>query len=164
MNYHLGEWISIHARAERVPPRFTVYITRGDLSEGVPRGGKHARTCSGLVGLVLIAPFVILLTASVLHNLGLSAPYSWLSGSTIAILAGTVSLFIGIPVAIAMNVWRITRLGLRRQGGALDGLIALEVAPLHLAVVVIGLLVGGLFVAHLAADSYACMNGVRSAC
>ena len=99
-----------------------------------------------------------------LHNIGLNAPYSWLSGSTIAILAGTVSLFIGIPVAIAMNAWRITRLGLRRQGGALDGLIALEVAPLHLAVVVIGLLVGGLFVAHLAADSYACMNGVRSAC
>src|SRR2546428_6066453 len=117
MNYHLGEWISIHARAERVPPRFTVSITLGDLPEGWPRGGKHARTWSGLVGLVLIAPFVILLTASVLHNLGLSAPYSWLSGSTFAILAGTVSLFIGIPVAIAMNLWRITRLGWRRHGG-----------------------------------------------
>src|SRR5438094_763848 len=100
MNYHLGEWISIHARAERVPPRFTVSITLGDLPEGWQPGGKHARTWSGLVGLVLIAPFVILLTASVLHNLGLSAPYSWLSGSTFAILAGTVSLFIGIPVAL----------------------------------------------------------------
>ncbi len=164
MNYHLGEWISFHARAERVPPRLTVSITLGELPDGWSRTGGQARTWSGLVGLVLIAPFVLLLTATVLHNIGLNAPYSWLSGSTIAILAGTVSLFIGIPVAIAMNAWRITRLGLRRQAGALDGLIALEVAPLHLAVVVIGLLVGGLFVAHLAADSYACMNGVRSAC
>src|SRR5207245_4171277 len=107
---------------------------------------------------------VILLTESVLHNLGLSAPYSWLSGSTFAILAGTVSLFIGIPVPIAMNLWRITRLGWRRHGGSLDGLIALEVAPLHLAVIVVALLVGGVFVAHLAVDSYACLSGVRSAC
>src|SRR5439155_776837 len=91
---------------------------------------KHARTWSGLVGLVLIAPFVILLTASVLHNLGLSAPYSWLSGSTFAILAGTVSLFIGIPVAIAMNLWRITRLGWRRHGGSLDGLMQQLATPL----------------------------------
>ncbi len=164
MNYHLGEWISIHARAKRVPPRFTVSVTLGDLPEGWQRGGKHARTWSGLVGLVLLAPFVIMLTASVLHNLGLSAPYAWFSSSTVAILAGTISLFIGIPVAIAMNLWRITRLGWRRHAGSLDGLIALEVAPLHLTVVVLGLLVGGLFVAHLAADSYACISGVRSAC
>ncbi len=164
MNYHLGEWISFHARAERVPPRFTLSITLGELPEGWSGAGGRARTWSGLVGLVLIAPFVLLLTASVLHNIGFSAPYLWLSNSTIAILAGTVSLFIGIPVAIAMNVWRITQLGLRRRHGALDALIALEVAPLHLAVVAIGLIVGGLFVGHLAADSYACMTGVRSAC
>src|SRR6266700_2198676 len=50
------------------------------------------------------AHLVILLTASVLHNLGLSAPYAWFSSSTVAILAGTISLFIGIPVAIAMNL------------------------------------------------------------
>src|SRR5207245_919758 len=76
---------------------------------------------------------------------------------------GTVSLFIGIPVAIAMNLWRITRLGWRRHGGSLDGLIALEVAPLHLAVIVVALLVGGVFVAHLAVDAYACMSGARPA-
>src|SRR5436190_75869 len=161
MNYHLGEWISIHARAERVPPRFTLSFTLGELPEGWPLPRTRPRTWSGLVGLALIAPFVFLLTASVLHNLGFDAPYSWLSGSNVAILAGTISLFVGIPVAIAMNVWRITRLGLKRQSGRLDGLIALEVAPLHIAVVVVALAVGGLFVAHLAADSYACINGVR---
>ncbi|HEX9363362.1 MAG TPA: hypothetical protein VGA47_06235 [Candidatus Dormibacteraeota bacterium] len=67
-------------------------------------------------------------------------------------------------MAIAMNVWRITRVGWRRHAGALEGLVALEVAPLHLLVVLVAVLVGGLFVAHLAADSYACLNGVKSAC
>jgi hypothetical protein len=164
MRRHLGEWISIHAHAERVPLRFTVSITLGELPEGWSRAGRHARTWSALVGLVLIAPFVLLLAASALHNLGFGAPYAWLSSSTFTILAGTISLFIGIPVAIAMNLWRIARLGWRRHAGALDGLIALEFAPLHLAVVLIGLVAGGLFVGHLAPDSYACINGVRTAC
>ena len=157
-------WISFTAHGERRPLRLTLTVTLGELPEGWPRVAERARLWSGLVGLVLIAPFVVLLAASVLHNAGVSAPYEWISGSTYAILAGTISLFFGIPVAIAMNVWRITRLGWRRGADSLDGLVALEVAPLHLAVVVVALLVGGLFVAHLAADSYACLNGVKSAC
>ncbi len=164
MNYHLGDWISVQARAERTPPRFTLTLALGELPEGWPRASHRARTWSGLVGLVLIAPFIALLTASVLHNAGVSAPYTWLSSSPPAILAGTISLFIGIPVAIAMNLWRITRVGWRRRAGSMDGLVALEVAPLHLLVVLAALIVGGAFVAHLAADSYACLNGVTSAC
>jgi hypothetical protein len=157
-------WISFTAHGERRPLRLTLTVTLGELPEGWPRVANQARLWSGLVGLVLIAPFVVLLAASLLHNAGVSAPYDWISGSSYAILAGTISLFIGIPVAIAMNLWRITRLGWRRGTGSLDGLVALEVAPLHLSVVLIALLVGGAFVAHLAADSYACLHGVRSAC
>ena len=164
MNYHLGDWISVEARAERTPPRFTMTITLGELPEGWPRAAHRARTWSGIAGLVLIAPFVALLGASLLHNAGVDAPYALLSASPPAILAGTISLFIGIPVAIAMNVWRITRVGWRRRAGSINGLIALEVAPLHLLVVLAALILGGAFVAHLAADSYACLNGVRSAC
>jgi hypothetical protein len=164
MNYHIGEWISIQAHAERTPPRFTLTATLGELPEGWPRAAHNARTWSGLAGLVLIAPFAVLLAASVLHNVGVDAPYSWFAGSSVAILAGTISLFIGIPVAIAMNLWRITRVGWRQHAGAVEGLVALEVAPLHLLVVGVAVLVGGLFVAHLAADSYACLNGVKSAC
>ena len=165
MNYHIGEWISVQAGVERTPPRFNLTVTLGELPEGWPRAAHHhARTWSGIVGLVLIVPFLALLAASVLHNAGVNAPYSWLSSSSAAIIAGTISLFIGIPVAIAMNLWRITRVGWRRREGSMDGLIALEVAPLHLVVVAAALIVGGAFVAHLAADSYACLNGVRSAC
>ena len=164
MNYHLGEWISVEARAERRPPRFTLTVALGELPEGWPRVARHARTWSGVVGLLLIAPFIALLTASVLHNVGVNAPYNWLSSSSAAIIAGSISLFIGIPVAIAMNLWRITHLSWRRGPGSVNGLVALEVAPLHLIVVFAALVVGGAFVAHLAADSYACLNGVRSAC
>jgi len=158
------KWISVSAHGERRPPRLTVTFTIGELPEGWTQGAQRARLWSGLVGLVLIAPFVVLLAASLLHNAGVDAPYSWFAGSSVAILAGTISLFIGIPVAIAMNLWRITRLGWRSRAGAVDGLLALEVAPLHLFVLVVAVVVGGAFVAHLAADSYACLNGVRSAC
>jgi hypothetical protein len=164
MNYHLGEWISVEARAERTPPRFTLSVALGELPEGWPRVARHARSWSGIVGLLLIAPFVALLSASALQNAGVNAPYGWLSSSSAAIIAGSISLFIGIPVAIAMNLWRITHLGWRRRPGSVNGLIALEVAPLHLIVVLAALIVGGAFVAHLAADSYACLNGIRSAC
>ena len=87
-----------------------------------------------------------------------------LASSPTAIIAAAISLFIGIPVAIAMNLWRITRVGLRRDARSLEGLLALEFAPLHLVVVLAALLIGGAFVAHLAIDSYACLTGVRSAC
>ena len=161
---HLGEWISVRAYAERTPPRLTLTITLGELPDGWARPRAGARTWLGIAGLVCIAPFVVLLTATLLRALGVGAPYDWLANSTIAILAATVSLFIGIPVAIAVNLWRIGRLGLHRRAGSFEGLVALEFAPLHLLVVLAAVAIGGLFVGHLAVDSYACLNGVRSAC
>ncbi|HEX9363363.1 MAG TPA: hypothetical protein VGA47_06240 [Candidatus Dormibacteraeota bacterium] len=89
MNYHVGEWISVRAQAERTPPRFTLTVTLGELPEGWSRTGNRARTWSGIVGLLLIAPFVALLVASALHNLGVGTPYSWLAGSSVTIVAGT---------------------------------------------------------------------------
>ena len=160
----MSSWISLAANGRRKPLRLTVTLTVGELPEGWPASAHRARLWSGIVGLVLIAPFVVLLAASVLHNAGIDAPYSWFAGSSVAILAGTISLFIGIPVAIAMNLWRIARVGWRSRTGTVDGLLALEIAPLHLFVLAVALLVGGAFVAHLAADSYACLNGVKSAC
>jgi len=164
MRKHVGEWISIRAQVERAPARFTLTVTFGDLPDGWARPTNHARTWAGLAGLLLIAPFIALLIAAGLRGLGQGAPYAWIAGSPTAIIVGTVSLFVGIPVAIAMNLWRITQLGLRRHAHALEGLVSLELAPLHLMVVALALVFGGLFVAHLAADSYACWNGVRSAC
>ena len=161
---HLGAWISLRAHAERRPPQLTVTFAFGELPEGWSRSHPHARTGIGLFGLVCIAPFVALLVATLLRGLGVTAPYDWLSASEFAILAATLSLFIGIPVAIAVNLWRIGRVGVKHEEGGLEGLVALEFAPLHLIVVATALFIGALFVGHLAADSYACLNGVRSAC
>ena len=160
----VGDWISLSANLERKPPRLTLTITLGALPDGWTRRGRHARTWSAVTGLVLIAPFIALVGAGLLRSLGYGAAYGWIAGSSIAILAATVSLFIGIPVAVAMNLWRITHLGMRRETGGIEGLVALELAPLHLAVVGLAVVIGAMFVGHLAADSYACVNGVRSAC
>lgn len=158
----VGDWISLSANLDR--RRLTVTVEFGELPEGWAWHGRNARSWSALAGLVLIAPFVALLGAAMLRSAGLAGPYEWLAGSTYAILAGTISLFIGIPVAVAMNLWRITHLGLRRERGLVEGQLALEWAPLHLIVVGLALVAGLAFVGHLAVDAFACMNGVRSAC
>ncbi|TMG42816.1 MAG: hypothetical protein E6H85_11895 [Chloroflexi bacterium] len=164
MSRHVGEWISVRAHVERVPPRLTLTFTFGDLPDGWSRSERRASTWAGLAGLLLLLPFIALIGAGLLRGIGASGPYDWLTSSPAAILAATISLFIGIPVAIAMNLWRITRVGLHRDAGSLDGLLALEFAPLQLIVVVAALVIGGAFVAHLAADSYACLKGVQTAC
>ncbi len=161
---HLGDWISIHAHAGRTPLRFKLSFGFGDLPEGWASPRHGARLWTGVVGLACIAPFIALIVAASLDRVGLSQLYGWLSSSSPAILAATISLFVGIPVAIAINLWRITRLGFRRGAGVIEGLVAVEYAPLHLVVVVAAVLFGGLFVGHLAADTYACINGVKSAC
>lgn len=160
----VGDWISVRAHAGRNPARFTLSFTFGALPDGWSSSRSHARTWAGLLGLLCIAPFAVLLAATVLRAAGIGGPYAWISSSEVAIVAATISLFVGIPVAIAVNVWRIGRIGLKKNDGALEGLVALEFAPLHLFVVATALAIGGLFVGHLAADSYACLNGVHSAC
>ena len=161
---HLGDWISLRVHTDRKPPRLMVTITFGELPEGWARPRSHAHTSAGLLGLVCISPFVALIATTLLKGAGFEAPYAWLSNSSIAILAATISLFIGIPIAIAVNLWRIGRAGVQWRDGGVEGLVALEFAPLHLLVVLVGLVIGVAFVAHLAVDSYACLNGVRTAC
>ena len=160
----VGDWISIHAEAGRNPMRFKLSVAFGDLPEGWASARHGARLWTGIVGLLCIAPFIAFIVATALRGVGLSQTYDWLSTSSPAILAVTISLFVGIPVAIAINMWRITRVGLRRAAGALDGLVAIEYAPLHLVVVFAALVFGALFVGHLAADSFACVSGVKTAC
>ena len=159
-------WISAQAHADRRPFRLTLTITVGELPDGWTKARRsHAvRTAIGVLGVILVAPFAVLLTAAALHTAGVSQPFEWIGSSPVAIMAGTISLVIGLPVAFVLNVWPITRAGLRRHAGELEGLVALELAPLHLTVVVLAVVFGGLFVGHLAADAYACLNGVHSAC
>jgi hypothetical protein len=162
---HFGDWFTVHARAERTPPRLTITFALGELPQSWARSKPNAaRTWPAVFGFLLILPFAALLVANALSRFGVQAPFHWIGSSTVAIVAASLSLFVGIPVAFVINLWRIVRLGVRRRQGELDGMLALEFAPLQLAVVVAAVVIGGLFVGHLAADSYACLNGVRSAC
>ena len=163
---HFGDWLTVQAHAERRPPRLTIEFTLGELPQSWAARSRRspARTWTALVGIALLLPFCALVAASALHGVGVAAPMQWIGSSSIAIIAASVSLFVGIPVAFVVNLWRIVRIGLRREHGQLEGLLALELAPLHLAVVAVALVIGALFVGHLAADSYACLNGVQSAC
>lgn len=162
---HHGDWLTFRAQAERTPPRLTITFTLDALPQSWARSKQHRpRTWTAVFGLILLLPFTALIAAALLNRLGWHVAMQWIGSSTTAILAASVSLFIGIPVAFVISLWRIVRIGLRSEPGTLEGLLALEFAPLHLAVALTALVIGGLFVGHLAADSYACMNGVRSAC
>ena len=159
-------WISALAHADRKPFRLTITVTVGELPAGwtKERRSRAARMAIGVLGVILVAPFALAMAAAALRSAGLSQPLDWLGSSPVAITAATVSLVIGIPVAFMLNVWPITRAGLHRHSGELEGLLALELAPLQLGVVIVAVLAGGLFVGHLAADAYVCLNGVHSAC
>ena len=159
-------WISAQAHTDRKPFRLTLTVTMGELPDGwsKERRSQAVRTAIGVLGVILVAPFALLVAAAALRTVGLSQPFDWIGSSPVAIMAGTISLVVGLPIAFVLNVWPITRAGLHRHAGELEGLPALELAPLHLAVVVVAVVFGGLFVGHLAADAYACLNGVHSAC
>lgn len=159
-------WISARAYAERKPLRLGLDLKFGELPDGwtKSRRSRAILTLTGLFGLILVAPFALLFAAAALRFIGLGQPFDWIASSPIAITAATVSLVIGLPVAFVVNVWPITRLGLRHETGEFEGLLALEFAPLHMFVVLVALIAGGLFVGHLAADANACMHGVHSAC
>lgn len=161
----LGSWISLHAHAERDPIRLTVTLTLGDLPQAWARSRRHrAKTWTAVIGLALVLPFTALLAASVLNAIGVNQPLIWIGSSTWTIVAVYVSVLFGIPLALVLNIWPIARLGMRRRDGEVEGLLALEFAPLHLIVIATAVIVGGFLVGHLALDSFACMRGVHAAC
>lgn len=165
LRQHFGHWFTLRAHAERDPFRVSVAFNLGDLPQAWGRTRHQVtRTWTAVVGLALILPFAIFLMAALFNAVGVGGPMRLIGSSSAAIVGVSVSVFIGIPIAFVLNLWRITHGGLRRRQGELEGLLAFEFAPLHLLVIAIALVIGGLFVGHLAADSYACMKGIRSAC
>src|SRR2546422_11532623 len=97
---HDGEWISIAAHIERAPFRFTLTFAFGDLPEGWHESRRLASTWSGIVGLVLLAPFIALAAAALLRLVGISHPHDMLAGSPAAIVAATLRLFLFLPGVI----------------------------------------------------------------
>src|SRR3989442_3441321 len=124
-----GDWISIAAHLERAPLRFAFTIAFGELPEGWDESSRRASTWAGIVGLLLLTPFIVLAATGLLRSVGIGQPYEWLAGVPGPVIAATISLFIGIPVAITMNLWRIARVGVKREAGGRHGFLAPAVSP-----------------------------------
>src|SRR5256885_10098186 len=102
---HDGEWISIAAHIERAPFRFTLTFAFGDLPEGWHESRRRASTWSGIVGLVLLAPFIALAAAALLRTVGIAQPYEWLARSPATIHAAALDLFLGVPAPNPAEPW-----------------------------------------------------------
>src|SRR2546430_14985993 len=113
---HEGEWLSVAAHLERAPVRFTLTFAFGEMPEGWNQSRRGASTWAGIVGVVLLTPFITLLAAGRLKSVGIGQPYEWLAPSPASILAASLCLLIGIPVAVRMNPPRVARGRVKRAG------------------------------------------------
>src|SRR5437660_11117039 len=88
---HEREWISVAAHVERAPLRFTLTFAFGDMPEGWNESRRSASTWAGIVGLVLLTPFMTLVAAGLLKSVGIGQPYEWLATSPAGIIAASIS-------------------------------------------------------------------------
>ncbi len=152
---------------------------RAELAIGLGRGRADARLAftSGrrdpvrvnpwilVAALALTLPFAVGLTAaavtSAAHTKAGSVP-TWLYG------AGTPGagrlLALGPPLALLLLALSRIRLHAAREAGRWVGRVTARLSAWELAVGLVALAVAALFFGHLLADSFACANGLRTAC
>jgi len=114
--------------------------------------------------MVLIAPFVLLLAATLIAQLtGFRGPYQLFATSPAAIVVATISLFIGLPVAFVLKRVAHHAPWTAPAGRLVEGLLALENRTPQLAVVLLSLLVAAFFVGTWP-SILRLRQGVHSAC
>lgn len=118
----------------------------------------------GAVALTMVAPAVVLLAGAGLTSV-VGHAGSDLSSCVAFVPPVVVAILLACPL-IAMVLLAAARLrfGVERREGAWHGRIRLELANGELAAAILGLSLIAVFVGHLFADGYACLNGVRRAC
>ncbi len=114
----------------------------------------------GLAAMALVVPAAVVLgyaalaSAIGLRDLDLGPARPWLyTGISVLCVAGCAL------VAVAR-----LRFSAGRGDGGWHGRVSVQLAPWELVAALIGLALLAIFAAHLVADGYACVNGVRSAC
>ena len=112
----------------------------------------------------MVAPAVVLLAGAGLTSV-VGHAGSDLSSCVAFVPPVVVAILLACPL-IAMVLLAAARLrfGVERREGAWHGRIRLELANGELAAAILGLSLIAVFVGHLFADGYACLNGVRRAC
>jgi heme/copper-type cytochrome/quinol oxidase subunit 2 len=118
----------------------------------------------GAVALTLVAPAVALLVSTAVMSVSGQAGFE-LSNRVAVILpvAGVIVLALLVLAMVLLAAARL-RVNVERHDGAWRGHIRLELARGELVAAVLGLSLIAVFVGHLLADGYACLNGVRRAC
>ena len=114
--------------------------------------------------LLLTVPFTVALTADAIGyslHLGYVLP-AWLFGAGAPGLGRLLAL--GPPLALLILVALRVRLHAERSDGRWTGGVIARLTGWELAAGLLALLIFAVFFGHLAADSLACANGVRSAC
>jgi heme/copper-type cytochrome/quinol oxidase subunit 2 len=118
----------------------------------------------GAVALTLVAPAVALLVSAAVMSVSGQAGVE-LSNRVAAVLpVAGVSVLVLLVLAMVLLATARLRVKVERHDGAWHGHIRLELARGELVAAVLGLSLIAVFVAHLLADGYACLNGVRRAC
>ncbi len=141
-------------------------------------GGRHAtahldiRSSSpatshrhlGAVALTLVAPAVALLVSAAVMSVSGQAGFEL--GSRVPAVLSVAGIIVLALLVLAMVLLAVARLrvNIERHDGALHGHIRVELARGELVAAVLGLSLLAVFVGHLLADGYACLNGIRRAC
>ena len=126
------------------------------------RATSHQRL--GAVTLTLVAPAVALLVSAAIVSVSGQAGFE-LSKRVAAVLPviGVGALALLVLAMVLLAIARL-RVNVERHEGAWHGRVRLELARGELVAAVVGLSLIAVFVAHLFADGYACLNGIRRAC
>jgi hypothetical protein len=118
----------------------------------------------GAVLLTLIALPVVLLASAALSSVTGHAGFDLLTHVAV-IPPVAVALVLVCPlIAVVVPAAVRLRVTVERSEGAWHGRIRVELTKGELAAAVLGLSLIAVFVGHLVADGYACLNGIRRAC
>jgi hypothetical protein len=132
-----------------------------DVSRSTPQS-THRHV--GLMALALVAPVCVLLASAAIASATGKADLDILTRiEVIPPVAVGVALVCPLLAMVLLAAARV-RVIVERRDGAWHGRVSLHLARGELAAALVGLSLITLFVAHLFADGYACLNGIRRAC
>jgi hypothetical protein len=118
----------------------------------------------GVVALALIAPIFLLPASAALAIATGNAGFDLLSRFAVVPSIAVAILLVCPLIAMVLLAAARLRVKVQHDHGAWHGHVSLELAKGELAAAIVGLSLIAVFVAHLFADGYACLNGMRRAC
>lgn len=115
------------------------------------------------VTALLTWPFALAMTlaavSSLMQTTRAQGALFWFAGRPAGLL-----LALGPPLALLILVLARVRVHIARAGGRWTGSVEAHLERWEVVTALLALAVAGVFFGHLAADAWACANGVRSAC